>query len=404
MNYESLDEALRPLDPGSLQSVIFSNPIPSKTKYRKIRAERNGSDFFVSSFTVTQVFHETVPADRILAFCLETASDTYRQLNLWLSDGRVMEILLSKKGKAHVSTTAAVQAPALVRSKALPNRQKNHILQEGMIVPPLVDMGVMTLEGKIIRARYDKFKQINRFLEIIDDEYKDYTSEKPLRVIDFGCGKAYLTFVLYYYFTEIRHLAVDIIGLDLKTDVIEKCNQAAQKYGYASLRFEIGDIADYSPDQDVDMVITLHACDTATDYALYNAVTWNAKKIFSVPCCQHEINNTITSQNLNVLTRYGIIKERFSALLTDALRAEIRKEPFPKVLTLGAGGCRICPVCAMKTGEECRHPDRALASLEAYGVNVSKLAAASGMKYINGQNTVTYFGAVFYVLPPETEA
>ena len=150
MNYESLDEALRPLDPGSLQSVIFSNPIPSKTKYRKIRAERNGSDFFVSSFTVTQVFHETVPADRILAFCLETASDTYRQLNLWLSDGRVMEILLSKKGKAHVSTTAAVQAPALVRSKVLPNRQKNHILQEGMIVPPLVDMGVMTPEGKII--------------------------------------------------------------------------------------------------------------------------------------------------------------------------------------------------------------------------------------------------------------
>ena len=323
MNYESLDEALRPLDPGSLQSVIFSNPIPSKTKYRKIRAERNGSDFFVSSFTVTQVFHETVPADRILAFCLETASDTYRQLNLWLSDGRVMEILLSKKGKAHVSVTAAVQAPALVRSKSLPNRQKNHILQEGMIVPPLVDMGVMTPEGKIIRARYDKFRQINRFLEIIDDEYKDYTSEKPLRVIDFGCGKAYLTFVLYYYFTEIRHLAVDIIGLDLKTDVIEKCNQAAQKYGYASLRFEIGDIADYSPDQDVDMVITLHACDTATDYALYNAVTWNAKKIFSVPCCQHEINNTITSQNLNILTRYGIIKERFSALLTDALRADL---------------------------------------------------------------------------------
>ncbi len=308
MNYESLDEALRPLDSASLQSVIFSNPIPSKAKYRKIRAEKNGNDFFVSSFTVTQVFHETVPADRILSFCLETASDTYRQLNLWLGDGRVMEILLSKKGKAHVSVTAAVQAPALVRSKALPNRQKNHILQEGMIVPPLVDMGVLTPEGKIIRSRYDKFKQINRFLEIIDDEYKDYVSDKPLRVIDFGCGKAYLTFVLYYYFTEIRHLAVNMTGLDLKTDVIEKCNLAAQKYGYTSLRFEVGDIADYSPDDNIDMVITLHACDTATDYALYNAVTWNAKKIFSVPCCQHEINKTITSQHLNVLTRYGIIK------------------------------------------------------------------------------------------------
>ena len=323
MNYESLDEALRPLASDALQSVIFSNPVSSKTKYRKIRAERNGNEFFVASYTVTQVFHETVPAADILSFCLKTAAETYRQLNLWLNDGRVVEILLSKKGKAHVSTTAAVQATPLVRSKALPNRQKNHILQEGMIVPPLVDMGVMTPEGKIIRSRYDKFKQINRFLEIIDDEYKDYVSDKPLRVIDFGCGKAYLTFVLYYYFAEIRHLAVNMTGLDLKTDVIEKCNLAAQKYGYAGLRFEVGDIADYSPEDDIDMVITLHACDTATDYALYNAVTWNAKKIFSVPCCQHEINKTITSQHLNLLTRYGIIKERFSALLTDALRADI---------------------------------------------------------------------------------
>ena len=322
MNYDNLDEAIRPLASDTLQSVIFSNPVPSKTKYRKIRAERNGDAFFVSSFTVTQVFHETVPAEKILDYCLDTAKETYRQLNLWLSDGQVIEILLSKKGKAHVSIRAD-QPAVLDRTKALPNRQKNHILQEGMIVPPLVDMGVLTPEGKIIRSRYDKFKQINRFLEIIDDEYKDYVSDKPLRVIDFGCGKAYLTFVLYYYFTEIRHLAVNMTGLDLKTDVIEKCNLAAQKYGYTSLRFEVGDIADYSPDDNIDMVITLHACDTATDYALYNAVTWNAKKIFSVPCCQHEINKTITSQHLNVLTRYGIIKERFSALLTDALRAEI---------------------------------------------------------------------------------
>ena len=322
MNYETLDKALRSCDTELLQSLILSNPVPSKTKYRKIRAEKNGDAFFVSSFTVTQVFHETVPAEKILDYCLDTAKETYRQLNLWLSDGRVIEILLSKKGKAHVSVQAGKPA-VLDRTKALPNRQKNHILQEGMIVPPLVDMGVLTPEGKIIRSRYDKFKQINRFLEIIDDEYKDYVSDKPLRVIDFGCGKAYLTFVLYYYFTEIRHLAVNMTGLDLKTDVIEKCNLAARKYGYTGLRFEIGDIADYSPDDDIDMVITLHACDTATDYALYNAVTWNAKKIFSVPCCQHEINKTITSQHLNVLTRYGIIKERFSALLTDALRADI---------------------------------------------------------------------------------
>ena len=322
MNYDSLDEALRLVDADLLQSVILSSPVPSKAKYRKIRAERNGGVFFVSSYTVTQVFHETIPAGSIAAFCLETAKDVYRQLNLWMNDGRVLEILLSKKGKAHVSISA-VQATPLDRTKALPNRRKNHILQEGMIVPPLIDMGVLTSSGQIIRSRYDKFRQINRFLEIIDDEYRDFISENPLRVIDFGCGKAYLTFVLYYYFTEIRHLDVEITGLDLKTEVIEKCNLAAQKYGYSALRFEVGDIADYSPENDVDMMITLHACDTATDYALYNAVKWNAKKIFSVPCCQHEINNTISAQNLSVLTRYGIIKERFSALLTDAVRADI---------------------------------------------------------------------------------
>ena len=158
MNYETLDEALRSFDTELLQSLILSNPVPSKTKYRKIRAEKNGDAFFVSSFTVTQVFHETVPAEKILDYCLDTAKETYRQLNLWLSDGRVIEILLSKKGKAHVSVQAGKPA-ILDRTKALPNRQKNHILQEGMIVPPLVDMGVLTPEGKIIRARYDKFRQ-----------------------------------------------------------------------------------------------------------------------------------------------------------------------------------------------------------------------------------------------------
>ena len=307
--------------PDDLQKIILSKPKEKAQEYKKIVIERKKDYFQAARYTQKQVFHVNLQREELTDFLVEQLSGAFSQLNAWDAQKEYM-LLLSKKGKVTFKGKTGNQQKTAKEGDAAHNRKKNYILEEGKVIPALVDMGIYTKEGKIVRTMYDKFRQINRFLEIVDDGVKEYGKDE-IHIIDFGCGKSYLTFILYYYFTEIKQIKTHIIGLDLKKDVIEKCNLTAQKYGYKNLHFELGDINGYQTPFDVDMVVTLHACDTATDFALYNAIRWKAKMIFSVPCCQHELNQQMKTEDLSLFTRYGIIKERMVALTTDAIRGNL---------------------------------------------------------------------------------
>ena len=298
--------------------VVLSKSASKDGKYKKIVVTMKKNSYQIEKFTEKQAFHENTTIDGAFEFCKESLKNDFLQLNAWDKNYEHI-MLISKKGKVSYKKKAVASVCTISQSH---NKEKNYILKEGTVIEPLVDMGIFTKEGKVVRSMYDKFRQINRFIEIIDDAVKN-TDFEHLNIIDFGCGKSYLTFIMYYYFTQVRKTDVNIVGLDLKEDVIKECNEAAKKYGYKNLHFELGDINGYKTDFQVDMVITLHACDTATDYALFNAVSRNAKMIFSVPCCQHEINSQIQSDKFSILTKYGIIKERTSALITDAIRGNL---------------------------------------------------------------------------------
>ena len=241
-------------------------------------------------------------------------------------------VLVSKKGTVTVKKKA--RATEAKQADMTHNRTKQYLLPEGEPVPFLVKLGVMTPEGKVVKAKYDKFRQINRFLEFIEDITPVLAKDREITMIDFGCGKSYLTFAMYYYLHERRGYDLRITGLDLKEDVIAHCNQLAKEFGYEKLNFLTGDIADYEGVSQVDLVVTLHACDTATDYALAKAVAWNARAILSVPCCQHELNRQIKNEVLQPVLRYGLLKERMAALITDGLRASMLEEQGYRVQVL----------------------------------------------------------------------
>ena len=315
----------------TLIRVILSNP-SSKDGVIKICARpvlKNKSLLFqIEEYTKTQVFHKNLTAGDAGSYLTgklssDASSQTAEFKNALVeTKSFTANVLVSKKGTITIKKkmNASTKQPKISLSH---NRKKKYILEEGIPVPFLIDLGVMTQNGSIVNAHYDKFRQINRFLEYIEDILPSLPTGRELRILDFGCGKSYLTFAIYYYLKVLKGYPVRITGLDLKEDVIRHCNELAVKYGYDKLEFLCGDIAYYDGCSQVDMVVTLHACDTATDYALAKAVGWGAKVILSVPCCQHELNKQMKNDLLSPVLHYGILKERMAALMTDGLRAQI---------------------------------------------------------------------------------
>ena len=311
----------------NLEQVILSNSTDkeyaTKIKIRPVMIK--GELLFQETlYRGTQVFHNNYSKEEISARICDALLGKMKQGEIICVDQRV-NILVSKKGTVTIKTKKLTPQVGTERTLSH-NRTKEYILEDGVVHPFLVGLGVQTPDGKVSKNRYDKFKQINRYLEFIEDILDKLPKDRTIRIIDFGCGKSYLTFAMYYYLHELQKRDVAITGLDLKKDVIAHCNQLARECGYDKLVFEVGDIGSFEGCDAVDMVVSLHACDTATDYALEKAVRWGAEVILSVPCCQHEVNRQIKNKALMPALKYGLIKERMSALLTDAIRANLLEQ------------------------------------------------------------------------------
>ena len=307
--------------------IIFSSPLnKSETKYKKIAGRKiklNNRDYIQFEMVFdNKIYHENVAVEKLSDY-FDDKIKLYKQADLYFDDGGhyiafnqnnslVYHKVKDKKSSINTNTSH--------------NKEKNYIINEGDNIPILIELGVFTKDFKVINSMYAKFKQINRFIELFDDviskKYADYNNN-TINIIDFGCGKSYLTFIMYYYLTVIKKFNVNMTGIDLKQDVIKKCNELRDKYKYKNLSFTVGDINGYKPPFTPDVVISLHGCDLATDYALYNALNWQAEVIFVAPCCEHEINSQIDIAPLRNILKYGIVKERFSALLTNSIRCNI---------------------------------------------------------------------------------
>jgi SAM-dependent methyltransferase len=333
------------IDKDLVQAIISNSSDKNRITKVKIRPVMVKKEllFQASEYIGQQIFHSNYNKQELLTKLPDWFDGLFHQAEIITKKGKAT-ILISKKGKATVNykltsnslsnNNALNTTDSEISEELYHNKKKNYILQEGLPLPFLIDLGVMTKEGMVVKAKMDKFRQINRFLEYIEDVLPFLSQDRELTILDFGCGKSYLTFALYYYLKILKGYRINVIGLDLKSEVIKHCSQLSDKYGYDKLRFLEGDIASYNGSNSVDMVVSLHACDTATDHALYKAVSWGAQVILSVPCCQHELNKQIDSEILKPIFKYGIVKERMAALITDALRAELLETKGYKVQLL----------------------------------------------------------------------
>lgn len=303
---------------GQLVKMIFSNKRHKSLEYSKVLIKpiklQEKLKYQIEYTYDKKVMHYNKDTQGAIEAAFELLQKDFKQINIFtLSED--IQILASKPNKPKIITTPATKGmPSLEH-----NKTKNYIIPDHLPCDFLIRLGVMDQQGNVIQKHYSKFRQINRYLEIVEDVFSYLPKDKTLKIIDFGCGKAYLTFALYYYLRVLKKRNVEIVGLDLKKDVINFCSKIAKDLNYSGLKFLMGDIADYTNDH-ADMVVTLHACDTATDYALINAVSWNTKVILSVPCCQHELFSQIKNDIHNPMLKYGILKDRFTEYLTDGLR------------------------------------------------------------------------------------
>lgn len=305
----------------SLILAVLSNPKgeihPQKITIKPVKIKQN-IVFQATLLFKDRAIHKNYSALECYDFFLNHILNDFKQASIFTETSDV-QLLVGKKG----NITKLIKPPSKVKASVEHNRKKNYLLEEGSVIPFLVELGISSPTGKIFDKKRDKFRQINRFLEVFDDLFIQLNSRKIWHIVDFGCGKAYLTFALYHYLTYAKGLEVEMVGLDLKKDVIEFCQALAIKLGYFNLKFKLGDINEHVPDHKVDVMLSLHACDTATDAALEQAVRWNAEAILSVPCCQHELYSQLSNPQLEPLLKHGIIRERMAALATDAARGQI---------------------------------------------------------------------------------
>ena len=350
----------------ALVKATFSSPRSPESLFLRVAVRpievRGGSMLQFTSQTATQEFHKNLSLDEAANELVRLATKDFKNSH-FTTDSASFEARFSKKGKCFLSKKPIATTTLSFPLEQPHNQLRNHLIPEGTPCPFLVETGIMSKTGIVLASHSRKFRQINRFLEFIHDIAESLPSDRTIRVIDFGCGKSYLTFATHYLLTTILKRDVEIIGLDRREDVVKTCSAIVERLGIQNLRFTVGDIAGYVSNANVDMVISLHACDTATDEAIAQAIRWQSKAILAVPCCQHELNSHLSASALAPVTSFGISKERFASLATDSMRVAllnavgyqtqllefIETEHTPKNLLIRSVRNQECPATDAKT-------------------------------------------------------